>query len=172
VRRRKDRILTIPQQVADADDIDSPISPRVGNIHTSPPPSFRSRTSSPGSRHTAVDQTLADTFDADGSDSDEDNDGDDRQRLMRGSPTDTETATEAASAPAASESTRRPPPVIQRRDTHLPVFTPVAPGRIYGGGSQSDGVFSNLSAKPELGEKLEEHPPVGFHHIPGAEPIC
>jgi len=30
---------------------------------------------------------------------------------------------------------------------------------VYGGGVQSDGVFSNLTAKPEVGEK-EEQPPV------------
>jgi hypothetical protein len=40
------------------------------------------------------------------------------------------------------------------------IFTPVPPnGRVYGGGSGSDGVFANLSAKPERGEKTEEHPP-------------
>ena len=36
-------------------------------------------------------------------------------------------------------------------------------GRVYGGGIQSDGVFSNLTAKPErAGEEKEELPPVGF----------
>ena len=39
-------------------------------------------------------------------------------------------------------------------------FAPPVTGRVYGGGSGSDGVFANLSAKPESGEKLEEHPPV------------
>lgn len=34
-------------------------------------------------------------------------------------------------------------------------------GRVYGGGSTSnDGVFANLDAKPERGEKTEEQPPV------------
>lgn len=33
---------------------------------------------------------------------------------------------------------------------------------VYGGGMESDGVFANLSAKPESGEKLEEHPPVSL----------
>src|SRR4051812_27737821 len=69
---------------------DTPITP------SSPPPSFRSRASSPTSRHlladvSPVDQNLADTFDADGSDSDGENDGDDRQRLMRGTPTSSST---------------------------------------------------------------------------------
>lgn len=52
-----------------------------------------------------------------------------------------------------------PPPVI-RRPTILPTFTPASTGRVYGGGSGSDGVFANLSAKPESGEKTEEHLPV------------
>lgn len=150
-----------------ATDADNQIIPPTP---TSPPPSFRSRASSPQSRHDAhrVDQNLADTFDADGFDSDEENDGDDRQRLMRGTPsTSTTTAasvdnTPESTAPTANESTR--PPVIERRMTHLPVFAPSAPptGRIYGGGSGSDGVFANLSAKPEPGEKVEEHPPVSL----------
>ena len=49
------------------------------------------------------------------------------------------------------------------------------PGRAVGGG-QTDGVFANLSAKPTVAEKLEEHPPVslekswleyGFHGFRG-----
>jgi len=114
----------------------------------SPPPSFRSRDSSPTSRH-QVDQTLADTFDADGADSDDENDGDDRQRLMRAAPVETPAVT--------NDSTARP--ATARRNTHLPVFVAPTAGRVYGGGSGSDGVFANLSAKPETGEKVEEHPP-------------
>jgi hypothetical protein len=134
---------------------DTPITP------SSPPPSFRSRASSPTSRHllsdaSPVDQNLADTFDADGSDSDEENDGDDRQRLMRGTPASS--TTENAPTPPTTESTPAPPPV-ERRPTYLPAFTPTTT-RVYGGGSGSDGVFANLSAKPETGEKMEEHPPV------------
>jgi hypothetical protein len=49
--------------------------------------------------------------------------------------------------------------VIERRVTQLPAFTPHPTGIVYGGGS-NDGVFANLSAKPERGEKVEEHPPV------------
>jgi hypothetical protein len=52
------------------------------------------------------------------------------------------------------------PAVVERGVTHLPAFVPPVTGRVYGGGSGSDGVFANLSAKPESGEKLEEHPPV------------
>jgi hypothetical protein len=145
-----------------ANDEESPVEPRVPN---SPPPSFRSRTSSPNSRHNAetpVDQNLADTFDADGSDSDEDNDGDDRQRLMRGTPSSSSTEQVNTQSTTTSETPR--PPIIERRVTHLPAFAPVQPtsGRVYGGGSGSDGVFANLSAKPETGEKVEEHPPVSI----------
>ena len=135
-----------------ANDEESPISPQ---IPSSPPPSFRSRASSPTSRHpteSTVDQNLADTFDADGSDSDEENDSDDRQRLMRGTPTSSSTEQLNTESTATAETPR--PPVIERRPTHLPEFAPPRPsGRVYGGGSGSDGVFANLSAKPEAGER-------------------
>jgi hypothetical protein len=148
-----------------ANDDESPISPQ---IPSSPPPSFRSRASSPTSRHTVestVDQNLADTFDADGSDSDEENDGDDRQRLMRGTPTSS--STEQLNTQSTTTSETRPPPPIERRPTHLPEFARPRPtGRVYGGGSGSDGVFANLSAKPEAGEKTEEHPPVSTFFLP------
>lgn len=145
-----------------ANDDDTPTSPQA-QVPQSPPPSFRSRDSSPSSRrishspHSSVNQNLADTFDADGSDSDEDNDGDDRQRLMRGTPS----TTSAEQTTSESTSNTRPP-VIERRDTHIPAFVPPRPsGRVYGGGSGSDGVFANLSAKPERGgAEKEEHPPV------------
>ncbi|TGO52494.1 hypothetical protein BCON_0140g00080 [Botryotinia convoluta] len=128
-----------------ANDEDTPPTP------TSPPPSFRSRGSSPSSRrHVApVDQNLEDTFD-DGSD-DEDNDGDDRQRLMRGNP--------SSSTERLNETTSDDRPTTQRTVTVVPTFVPPTGGRVYGGGSGSDGVFANLSAKPERGEKQEEHPP-------------
>ncbi|RFU24576.1 hypothetical protein B7463_g11762, partial [Scytalidium lignicola] len=136
------------ERVSGRDEDESPISPHVPD---SPPPSFRSRASSPTSRHTVnstVDQNLADTFDADGSDSDEENDGDDRQRLMRGSPSSTTLQeTSSAGRPVEVERHIAPPP------------TPRPTGRVYGGGAGSDGVFANMSAKPDVGEKLEEHPP-------------
>lgn len=161
---RHDTLLTKSQpQVAAADDdyLPTPTTPN------SPPPSFRSHDSSPtrarSSSHSALaDQNLADAFDADGSDSDDDNDGDDLQRLMRRTPTDSSSAHET---PAESESDAPPRTdgAIQLADTrpaHTPVFAPTVQGRVYGGGSGSDGVFANLSAKPERGEKVEEHPPV------------
>jgi hypothetical protein len=137
-----------------ANDAEFPICPQI-------PTSFRSHASSP-TRHTrTVDQNLADTFDAEGSDSDEENDGDDRQRLMRGTPTSSSTEQLNTVSNTPSEIPR--PPVIERRPTHLPEFAPPRrTGRVYGGGSGSDGVFANLSAKPEAGEKTEEHPPVSI----------
>jgi hypothetical protein len=151
-------------QVNAQDDDDTPITPTSQNpIPSSPPPSFRSRTSSPSSRHllsedpltSEADQTLADTFD-DG-ESDGEDDGDDRQRLMRGQP-ESQSPTEEPSRNGVDGSR---PPTIQRRVTELPVFAPpvAASGRVIGGGA-NDGVFANLAAKPERGEKGEDHPPV------------
>ena len=53
---------------------------------------------------------------------------------------------------------------IFRRLTILPSFTPSssAPGRVIG---SNDGVFANLEAKPERGEKNEDLPPVGLFVI-------
>lgn len=156
-------------QVSENDQEDLPTTPEGHQashaIPSSPPPSFRSRASSPSSRHllssedpitSEAERTLADTFD-DGTASDnESNDGDDRQRLMRGNP-----------QPTSEDDESRP--TLQRAVTELPSFPASAPGtlaapvRVYGGGarpSSNDGVFANLSAKPEHGEKLEEQPPV------------
>lgn len=61
------------------------------------------------------------------------------------------------------------PATIQPTDTDLPTFTPgaarypsVVPGAAVPGhfSSANDGVFANLNAKPERGEKTEEQPPV------------
>jgi hypothetical protein len=107
-----------------------------------------------------VDRTLADTFDADGSDSDEENDGDDRQRLMRGTPSSS--IVEQTSGEGSARTADGRPAVVEQRNTHIPAFAPTVSGRVYGGGIGSDGVFANLNAKPETGEKLEEHPPVSL----------
>jgi hypothetical protein len=149
-------------QVAGIDEDDSPVTAQGGAQQwppASPPPSFRSRSSSPNadaSRRLLADdpvaapedRTLADTFDSD-SDDDEDDDGrDDRQRLMRGNPRTEEVPS---------------PPGIQRRVTEIPAFNTQAPssGRVYGGGN--GGVWANLSAKPTRGEDAEEKPPVSTH---------
>ena len=113
---------------------------------------------------TDAERTLNDTFD-DGSDSDDEdgNGGDDRQRLMRSN---------TAAIPV------EPRPLhdgdgtgMQRTGTVFPgADVPAAldvPARPYAGGApyssfshSNDGVFANLNAKPERGEKSEEQPPV------------
>lgn len=156
------------------DEDSSPIT--TTTLHSavphSPPPSFRSRASSPTSRHLLsehdplvddADRTLAATFDSPSDDDDEgDEDGrhhtDDRQRLMRASSSErTSTHEEQPSAPI-------PRAGLARRVTELPSFTTPTPGtRVYGGGNMAnDGVFANLSAKPTRGgdNDLEEKPPV------------
>jgi hypothetical protein len=157
--RTCDIVILTDRQVAGDDEAQSPVASLGAQQWppASPPPSFRSRASSPtdgASRRllsddpiaNEEDRTLADTFDSD-SDDDEDDDGrDDRQRLMRGNP-------RTEDPPAA--------PGIQRRVTEIPVYntqTPAATGRVYGGGN--GGVWANLSAKPTRGEDAEEKPPV------------
>lgn len=136
-------------------------------LPSSPPPSFRSRASSPASRHLLsedpisgdADRTLADTFD-DGQSSDDEDTPDDRQRLMRADP-------EAPSVAAGSSGNQPDPrsPELQRRVTELPAFTPSAAIASRGPRQVNDGVFANLAAKPEKGEKNEELPPVR-HDLP------
>lgn len=137
------------------------------SIPSSPPPSFRSRASSPVSRHllsddpltSDADRTLEDTFN-DGSDSDneQENNSDDRQHLIRGNP----------SSPTPDDASRS---ATQRLITEPPILGPVSlehSNRPHGVAlnsqfsSANDGVFANLNAKPERGEKTEEQPPVGF----------
>ncbi|KAI0836215.1 hypothetical protein F5Y06DRAFT_112119 [Hypoxylon sp. FL0890] len=143
------------------DEPDTPNAPsslrQPHSIPNSPPPSFHSRASSFERRRQNVDPTLADAFDAE--DDDSDDEPDDRQRLVRGN-----------SFPISNNSASQSP---DRGDVR-----PSAPGgqaaqwsssgtnpqhassRVYGGGIQSDGVFSNMMARPERGEKVvEEAPP-------------
>lgn len=160
--RHSTDILT-PTQVANADDNDHLSSAPIPN---SPPPSFRSNDSSPRNSHAAHRRTpsnprddLADAFDGSGSDTEEENDGDDRQRLMRGTPS----ATAASGSVTPSSAEAQTDGAIQLTETSQvarPVGQAPIQGRVYGGGS-GDGVFANLSAKPERAEKLvEEFPPV------------
>ncbi|KAI1767216.1 hypothetical protein GGR53DRAFT_147750 [Hypoxylon sp. FL1150] len=142
------------------DDPDTPTTPsslRPQPIPNSPPPSFHSRASSAERRRQNVDPTLADAFDAE--DDDSDDEPDDRQRLVRGN-----------SFPISSNSTTRSsdgddgrPSAPGGQSTQWsPVGTNAqqAGSRVYGGGIQSDGVFSNMTARPERGEKIvEEQPP-------------
>ncbi|KAH6614484.1 hypothetical protein B0J18DRAFT_389172 [Chaetomium sp. MPI-SDFR-AT-0129] len=130
-------------------------------IPNSPPPSFRSRASSRDrAANRPVNPDLVDAFDADGDDSDEDEDGsDDRQRLVRGNSTPLfrSEGTGRTGAGAAGGQEQAAAAVTAGQPTAV-----VAPtsSRVYGGGIQSDGVFSNLSAKPETGEgEKDEMPP-------------
>ncbi|KAK1495260.1 hypothetical protein CTAM01_08715 [Colletotrichum tamarilloi] len=144
----------------DEDDFNSPNSAPPSHAQTvpnSPPPSSHSRASSRDRAAHGVDSTLADAFDTDGDESDDD--ADDRQRLVRADSTLTSRDT---SRTVSSES--RPQP--DRQVTQLPPTTasaaggPTTPFRIYGSGIQNEGVFSNLTAKPERGgETKEEQPP-------------
>ena len=166
-------------QVSDNDLDDVPVTPTdpqsPRQIPSSPPPSFRSRNSSPSSRRllshedpitSDAERTLNDAFD-DGSDSDgEGREGDDRQRLIRN------TTARVTNDPRIVDDGGRPE--IQRAVTSLPPSDAIgghgANLRTYGSGAPSsnlshsnDGVFANLNAKPERGEKIEEQPPVSPH---------
>lgn len=145
--------LTTSQVNAHDDEAETPTDPLPRPIHpvpNSPPPSFRSRTSS-RERSNTVNPDLADAFDADGDDSEDE--ADDRQRLVRGN--STPSFNDATRAGAAAQPGGQPAQ-ITRPTGGAPTTT-----RVYGGGIQSDGVFSNLSAKPETGEaEKDELPPV------------
>ncbi|KAL9052328.1 MAG: hypothetical protein Q9162_005472 [Coniocarpon cinnabarinum] len=130
----------------------------------SPPPSFRSRASSPRrpEAHRLLsneDRELADTFE---SPSDDEDDGesqhqlDDRQRVMSGRPVDRSTANTEPATPTTPDGR----PAVERRVTQLPVFSASQRGTYGGGNAVHDGVFANLSAKPERGDPdVEEKPP-------------
>lgn len=138
-----------PVNARDEDDHNTRSSHPTPN---SPPPSFHSRQSS-RDRANRVDATLADAFDSDGDDSDDE--GDDRQRLVRGNsfPVSREQSQPAPTGARTAASNSR------SEDASL-VGNPLAHARIYGGGQQNEGVFSNLMAKPERGgEEKEEQPP-------------
>ncbi|EEQ30504.1 hypothetical protein McanMca71_000790 [Microsporum canis] len=126
-------------------------SQTIQPIPSSPPPSFHSRTPSPTSRrllsqdplHSDADRTLADAFGDDDGHSDDEEGDDDRQRLMRGSPANTTPDHSTPETPARSSNS-------QARAN-------ASASRVIRGAN--DGVFANLSAKPERGEKLDDLPP-------------
>lgn len=143
------------------DEPDTPTLQQPQRLPNSPPPSFHSRASSLERRRhgQSVHPTLADAFDTEGDDSDDE--PDDRQRLVRNN----SIPVSAASASGNRDATPRP----QADRSTTTWSNPVQPstgsaaqpsGRTYGGGIQSDGVFSNMMARPERGEKIvEEQPP-------------
>jgi hypothetical protein len=162
-----------------------------GNMTTNNGGGRRHGTASSHTTNSVVDPTLADAFDTDGDDGrdesdDEDADADDRQRLMRSrdalrpmrapawmtAPAGTGAGTGATDSSdtgstqqTPSTSTPSPVPAPTRRPAPATASgaTPTT-GRVYGGGIQSDGVFSNLTARPEPGEEKDELPPVGHPH--------
>ncbi|KAI0970674.1 hypothetical protein F4678DRAFT_115121 [Xylaria arbuscula] len=161
---RYERVNTQDDDV-DARPSSSLAQPRVPN---SPPPSFHSRSSSIERRRQNVNSDLADAFDTDADDSDDE--PDDRQRLVRGNSFPPSQSAAVAAAPTASsvptsssESEIRhsqPPQSQSHAATDHTAGQPPTNSRIYGGGIQSDGVFSNMTARPERGEKVvEEAPP-------------
>lgn len=139
----------------DPDTPTSPTSPRhlAQPIPNSPPPSFHSRASSLLSRERTnenVDPTLADAFDD--SDGDSDNEADDRQRLVRGN----SFPENGNATPAGADANH-----TQGLNAAQGTVSRAGGSRVYGGGIQSDGVFSNLAAKPEANApEKEEQPPV------------
>ena len=177
-----------PQVSANDEEECQDTSQRSSNTEitpSSPPPSFRSRASSPSSRHllsedpitTEAERTLADTFD-DGSDSDDDghNEGDDRQRLMRANTHQSESDHQAVydgNGPDLSGTATRLPVVVPSVSYNVPArpYTGAAPFSTFS--HSNDGVFANLNAKPERGEKLEEQPPVStVIAIPFLRALC
>ncbi|POS80972.1 hypothetical protein DHEL01_v200645 [Diaporthe helianthi] len=148
----------------DEEDAPSPIA--VSRTHrlsqpNSPPPSFHSRASSVARRNRTVqDPTLADAFDADESDSDDE--PDDRQRLVRQNTDPIQSSSSSAHRPApysaaGSASTPPPQPPPQQQP---PSSAATSSNRIFGSGIQNEGVFSNLTAKPDRGAtEKEEMPP-------------
>lgn len=132
----------------------------------SPPPSFRSRTSSSTSRRLAshasassgVDATLADTFD-DGQPSDDDGENElgDRQHLIRR--TEDQPPGHEASLRTDRSRAAIQPFAAPRNATTASLAPHPSANPLSTSASSNDGVFANLNAKPERGEKTEEQPP-------------
>ncbi|KAJ6443493.1 metal homeostatis protein bsd2 [Purpureocillium lavendulum] len=136
-------------QVNEHDEDDESRESRLQRpVPNSPPPSFHSRASSPA-RNGRVDPDLADAFDADG-DSDDD-EADDTQRLVRQSTTP---SSGSVSNGVVGATGHQPP--VQPSNTASSGSRP----RFMGGGVGTDGVFANMSARPERTEsEKDEQPP-------------
>lgn len=128
---------------------------QTSSIPTSPPPSFRSHGSSRrnSTQHEPIDEdpdrSLDDAFDAP-SDDESDDTPPVSQRLVRND--------ERRQSTFSHGNNRQ----FDRRVTEINMFMPGGSrtGAVHGGGNgTSDGVFSNISAKPTRGEELEEKPP-------------
>ncbi|KUI63004.1 Metal homeostatis protein BSD2 [Cytospora mali] len=144
----------------DDDIVSTPTATTPGSqpIPNSPPPSFHSRTSSSTLRNRGVqDPTLADAFDAD--DSDSDDEPDDRQRLVRQNSDLIQPASANHQPASSTDSSGANTPASSQAQAQAQA-TASRSNRIIGSGIQSDGVFTNLTAKPERGgSEKEEQPP-------------
>ncbi|KAI9367492.1 hypothetical protein BJX61DRAFT_547431 [Aspergillus egyptiacus] len=170
------------QRVNAHDDDETSPSIALQPTPSSPPPSFHSRSNSPSSRRLlrddplhrdSTDQALADAFDDSGSE--DGDDLDDRQRLMRAQPdswagtgSNTSPPAEAlgvasssgTSSESQSQSNGQSTGEVPRRQTLFPFFgNSGSSGSARVIPSSNDGVFANLAAKPERGEKTEDLPP-------------
>ncbi|KAG6127122.1 hypothetical protein E4U38_006468 [Claviceps purpurea] len=120
---------------------------------SSPPPSFRSRASSLA-RQDRAESALADAFRDDNENGSEDED-DDRQMLMRRNTTTANTLPPALLA--ADHGSSRP----LSNSTQSNTLSDSRP-RVVGGGVGSDGVFANLSAKPDRTESEKDELPPSY----------
>lgn len=137
-------------------------------VPNSPPPSFRSRASSrrpsqsDNHNRSEEERNLHDAFDAPSDDESDDENTADQRRLIQRTPSRSSSGSSEASASQQQPPQRPADP--QRTVTQIPVYAPTpaagaTAGRVYGGGSGSDGVWANINAKPRAGEDVEEKPP-------------
>jgi hypothetical protein len=133
----------------DDEEFHSPVDARSAiSVPNSPPPSFHSRATSP-TRRNQVDPDLADAFDGD--DDESDDEADDRQRLVRQNSLH---AAGSSNATASSQTPTYTPPTQSTSSASRST-------RVIGGGNGTDGVFANMSARPErIESEKEEQPPV------------
>jgi hypothetical protein len=155
--------ITNTMQIApqDADEDHSNVAPTP--VPDSPPPSFRSRASSRRPSQSEEERNLHDAFDAPSDDDSDDENAADQRRLIQRTPSRSSSGASETS-PSHSQPAPQRPASPRRTITQIPVYVPTPAtattgGRVYGGGSGSDGVFSNINAKPRAGEDVEEKPP-------------
>jgi hypothetical protein len=162
---------TITTQIAaqDADeDHNNAVAQSPTAVPDSPPPSFRSRASSrrpsqsDNYNRSEEERNLHDTFDAPSDDESDDENNADQRRLIQCSPSRSSSDASETSTPQPQPPRRPASP--QRTVTQIPIYAPTPAaaatgGRVYGGGSGSDGVWANINAKPRAGEDVEEKPP-------------
>uniref|UniRef100_A0A1Y1K4B5 Metal homeostatis protein bsd2 n=1 Tax=Photinus pyralis TaxID=7054 RepID=A0A1Y1K4B5_PHOPY len=131
----------------DDDDLESSYEPKPSHpVPSSPPPSFHSRASSL-TRRNRVDPDLEDAFDDEDVSDDE---ADDRQRLVRQNTTPSTTH-----LPPVDHGLSSPQPALAQ-----PNSSSGSRPRVIGGGVGTDGVFANMSARPERSDsEKEEQPP-------------